>query len=373
MAERGGGTKVVRYAVVGLGHIAQVAVLPAFRNASDSSRLAALVSGDAEKRRTLSERHGVRIALDYDGYEELLASGDVDAVYLAVPNHLHAELGVRAADAGVHVLCEKPLAVTEEECERMIEAAERNHVLLMTAYRLHFEEGNMAVADAVAEGRIGEPRFFDARFSQDVAPGNIRLVPTERGGGPVYDMGIYCINAARYVFRSEPVRVHATAVSADDERFRECDEMVGAVMEFPHDRLATFTCSFGSEGQSEYRVAGTEGWAGMDPAFGYATNLEYTIHAQGETWRHRLPKRDQFAPEISHLSRCVLAGERPEPDGREGLADVRIIRAIHESARTGRVVEVAVADPGRRPGPELTRREPGFPEPEEVHAAGPKE
>lgn len=373
MAAGGGGNRVVDYAVVGLGHIAQVAVLPAFGNASESSRLAALVSGDAEKRRTLSERHGVKRTVDYDGYEALLESGDVDAVYLAVPNHLHADFAVRAAEAGVHVLCEKPLAVTEEECARMIEAAEQNRVLLMTAYRLHFEEGNMAVAEAVVEGRIGEPRFFDSRFSQDVAPGNVRLAPTERGGGPVYDMGIYCINAARYVFRSEPVRVSALAASAADDRFRDCDEMVSVVMEFPDERLAAFTCSFGSEGQSHYAVAGSEGWVRMDPAFGYATNLEYTIHAQGETWTHRLPKRDQFAPEIAHFSNCVLTGRQPEPGGREGAADVRIIRAIHESARSGRSVEITVPDPGQRPGPELAEREPGFAKPEEVHAAGPKE
>ena len=369
--------KKVDYAVVGLGHIAQVAILPAFEHA-EGSRLAALVSGSEEKRRVLSDRHAVAMALDYDEYDEMLSSGSVDAVYLALPNHLHMDFGVRAAEAGVHVLCEKPLAVTEQECQRMIDAAAHSDVRLMTAYRLHFDEANMAVADAVMEGRIGNPRFFDARFSQDVAPGNIRLLPTEQGGGPVYDMGIYCINAARYVFRSEPVRVLASAASADDDRFDRCDEMVSVVMHFPHERLATFTCSFGAEGQSNYRVVGTEGWIGMDPAFGYATNLEYTIHSGDETWTHELPKRDQFAPELTHFSGCVLRGERPEPDGEEGLADVRIIRAIHESARSGRAVDLSASDvdaaePRSRPGPELTDREPGFPEPEEVQASGPKE
>lgn len=364
--------EVVDYAVVGLGHIAQVAVLPAFQNAS-ASRLAALVSGDPDKRRVLSERYRVERAVGYDEYEELLASGVVDAVYIAVPNHLHAELAVRAAEAGVHVLCEKPLAVTEEECRLMIEAAAANGAMLMTAYRLHFEEGNMAVADAVMSGRIGEPRFFDARFSQDVAPGNIRLMPCELGGGPVYDMGIYCINAARYLFRSEPLRVRAAAASGEDPRFRDCDEMVSAILEFPRNRIATFTCSFAAEGQSEYRVVGTDGWAGMDPAFGYAANLEYTIRSGDETWRHRLPQRDQFAPELTHFSQCILRGEQPEPDGSEGLADVRIVRAIHEAAREGSVIDVSGPDRARRPGTELVQKEPGFPEPEEVHAAGPKE
>ena len=366
-----GANNTVDYAVVGLGHIAQVAILPAFENATES-KLAALVSGSVEKRRVLGERYGVALAVEYDAYDELLSSGAVDAVYLALPNHLHMDFAVRAVEAGVHVLCEKPLAVTEEECRRMIEAAAMSDVRLMTAYRLHFDEANMAVADAVTEGRIGDPRFFDARFSQDVAPGNIRLLPTTQGGGPVYDMGIYCINAARYVFRSEPIRVCAAASSASDDRFEHCDEMVSAIMHFPKERLATFTCSFGTDGQSNYRVVGTEGWIGTDPAFGYATNLEYTVHAGDEVWTHRLPQRDQFAPELTHFSRCVLRGERPEPDGEEGLADVRIIRAIHESALSGRAVELRPVEPGSRPGPELAQREPGFPEPEEVHAAGPE-
>jgi glucose-fructose oxidoreductase len=170
MAKRSAGT--VRYAVVGLGHIAQVAVLPAFAHARRNSRLAALVSDDAAKLRSMSRKYGVRNTFSYDDFDAALEQ--VDAVYIALPNSMHAEYTERAAAAGVHVLCEKPMAVTADECERMIDACRENNVKLMIAYRLHFEEINLQVIDLVRRGRIGEPKFFNSSFSLTVRPGNIR-------------------------------------------------------------------------------------------------------------------------------------------------------------------------------------------------------
>jgi predicted dehydrogenase len=191
----------VRYAVVGLGHIAQIAVLPAFKSARNSE-IFALVSGDSRKRETLAKKYRVAQACSYEDYDQILSL--VDAVYLALPNHLHKEYAVRAAEKGVHVLCEKPMAVTEEECEAMITAAEQNRVKLMVAYRLHFEKGNLDAIRAVKTGRLGKPRIFNSEFAQQVKANNVRVTePVSRGGGPVYDMGVYCINAARYLFGSE--------------------------------------------------------------------------------------------------------------------------------------------------------------------------
>src|SRR5690606_32532798 len=191
-----------RYAVVGLGHIAQVAVLPAFGNARRNSRLAALVSGDPVKREELSKRYGVEKACAYEEYDALLKSGDIDAVYIALPNSMHCDYAVRAARAGVHVLVEKPMALTEEECERMARAARDSGTKLMVAYRLHFERANLEAIEVARSGRIGEPRLFSSTFTMRVVPGNIR-VRTETGGGVLYDLGIYCINAVRGLFRDE--------------------------------------------------------------------------------------------------------------------------------------------------------------------------
>ena len=153
---------------------------------------------------------------------------------------------MRAARAGLHVLCEKPMAVTSSECEEMIRATREANVKLMIAYRLHFERANLEVAKLARSGKLGELRFFSSEFSMQVSDDNIRLNPAEKGGGPLYDIGIYCINAARYCFAEDPVEVWATATRSGDRRFREVDETVAATMRFKDERLATFTCSFGA-------------------------------------------------------------------------------------------------------------------------------
>ncbi|MDX1583336.1 MAG: Gfo/Idh/MocA family oxidoreductase, partial [Thermoanaerobaculia bacterium] len=305
----------VRYAVVGLGHIAQVAVIPAFENASENSELVALVSGDEDKLKALGERHDVPLRRSYEDYDALLESGDIDAVYIALPNSMHRDYAVRAAEAGVHVLCEKPMAVTSAECREMLDAADENDVRLMIAYRLHFEEANLKAAEIVAS-EIGNPRIFSSVFTMSVKEGDVRL-KKELGGGPLYDIGIYCINAARYLFRDEPLSVSAIAASPDDSRFAEVPETVAVSMRFPGDRLASFTASFGSAGTGSYRVIGTDGDLQLEPAYGYAVEMEHRLTVGGDTTRTKFDRRDQFAPELIHFSKSVLEGTDPGPSGLE--------------------------------------------------------
>src|SRR5438270_383574 len=210
--------KKVRYAVVGLGYIAQNAVLPAFAHARNSE-LTALVSDSPAKLKKLSKKYSVPHTYSYEEYSECLESGEVDAVYIALPNHMHRDYTEAAANAGVHVLCEKPMAVTEEDCQAMIAAAEKNKIKLMIAYRLHFEEANLKAVELVQSGKLGEPRIFDSIFTMQVKPGNVRL-RREKGGGTLYDIGIYCINAARYLFRAEAEEVFGTAENSCDPRLR---------------------------------------------------------------------------------------------------------------------------------------------------------
>ena len=330
--------KKIRYAVVGLGHIAQRAVLPAFAHA-ENSELAALVSDDPEKLEKLGRRYKVRSRFSYDRFEEYLNSGVVDAVYITLPNHLHREYTERAARAGVHVLCEKPLAVTEEDCLAMIRVCEENEVKLMTAYRLHFEEASLKAIDLVQGGRLGEPRLFDSTFTMQVKEGDIRLNPRELGGGPLYDIGIYCINAVRNLFGAEPMEVVAFSANNGESRFQQCEEMTAAILRFPgRERLASFTCSFNGTDVGTYRVVGTKGELVMDPAYEYAEGLTQRVTIDGRTRKCTFPKRDQFAPELISFSECILTGAAPEPSGREGLADVRVIRALYRSAETGQPV-----------------------------------
>src|SRR5256885_4393042 len=211
------GSRQVGYAVIGLGHIAQSAVLPAFMHAKNS-KMVALVSGDAEKRAKLARKYRCD-AYDVRDLNDVLDRPDVDAVYIAEPNDKHAEYAVRCAKEGVHVLCEKPLAISEEECRRMIEACHDSGVKLMTAYRLHFDPANLEAIRQIEQGRIGETRIFSSTFAYQVKPGNIRT-SAERGGGAIWDLGVYCINAARYLFRADPIEVFAMRIDRpDDPRF----------------------------------------------------------------------------------------------------------------------------------------------------------
>jgi glucose-fructose oxidoreductase len=365
-------SRKIRFAVVGLGHISQVAILPAFQHA-ENSELVAIVSDDEKKRNELREKHGVAKAFTYAEYDQCLSSG-VDAVYIAVPNHLHKEYSVRAARAGVHVLCEKPMAVNEAECHEMIEVAEQNKVKLMIAYRLHFEKGNLEAIKIAQSGTLGELRYFTSEFSQQVAEGNVRVTYTpEQGGGPVFDMGVYCINASRYLFGEEPVEVMSTSESRPQERFSKSEEMTSFILRFPNHRLAAIICSFGAADISRYTLVGDEGHLTLDPAYEYAGPIKHQLVIGNKKRQRTFPKRDQFAAELVYFSDCILKDKEPEPSGLEGLADVRVVNAIYESIRAGKPVRIEPIQP--KPRPSLAQeiyRPPINTPPKPVDAASPE-
>jgi predicted dehydrogenase len=352
--------RAVRYAVVGLGHIAQVAMLPAFAHARRNSRLTALVSDDRAKREALAARYRVEHTFSYDEYDACLEQ--VDAVYLALPNSLHAEYTLRAARAGVHVLCEKPMAVTAQECRQMIAACRRHRVRLMIAYRLHFEEINLRVIDLVRRGRIGEPKFFNSSFSMTVKPGDIR---TKRamGGGTLYDIGVYCINAARYLFRAEPREVMAISVNSGPAKLAEIDESTGALLRFEGERVAAFVTSFNATDVASYRIVGSKGQIHVDPAYEYAEGLEYELTVEGKSTRKRIGKRDQFAPQLLYFSDCIQKNRQPEPSGEEGLQDVRIVEALYKSAKSGKAVKLPRFTKTTRPTGQQKITRPGVRKP----------
>ena len=358
--------KLVRYAVVGLGHISQNAVLPAFRNARRNCRLEALVSDDARKLKAIARKYKVASTFSYDDYDECLKT--VDAVYIALPNSMHADYTVRAARAGVHVLCEKPMAVTVEECERMIDACREANVKLMIAYRLHFEEINLKAIELVRRGRIGEPKYFSSSFSMRVKPGNIRT-QRDKGGGTLYDIGVYCINAARYLFRAEPKEVMAFSVNSVPGKLPEIDESTGALLRFDGERVASFVSSFNAADVASYQIVGTKGDLLVDPAYEYAEGLGYRLTIDGKAQTKKIGKRDQFAPELLYFSDCILKDREPEPSGGEGLQDVRIVQALYESADTGKAVAIPPYEPGKRPDTRQMITRPGVKEPELVHAS----
>jgi len=353
-------TRLIRYAVVGLGHIAQVAVLPAFAHARRNSQLVTVVSDDRTKRQDIGKRYRLDRTFTYDQFDDCLR--EVDAVYIALPNSMHAEYTMRAARAGVHVLCEKPMAVTVNECRQMIGACRKANVKLMIAYRLHFETINLAAIELARRGRLGELKFFNSSFSMTVRRGDIR---TKRayGGGTLYDIGVYCINAARNLFRSEPTQVSAVSINSGVASLAEIDETTAATLRFGNDRVATFVTSFNAADVGSFRVVGTKGQLHVDPAYEYAEGLSYTLTVGGKKTRKAVGKRDQFAPELLYFSDCILKDRAPEPSGEEGLQDVRIVQALYQSAKSGRPVRIPPFSDAHRPSSRQRITRPGIKKP----------
>ncbi|MCM2324239.1 MAG: Gfo/Idh/MocA family oxidoreductase [Oligoflexia bacterium] len=361
----------IRYAVVGQGYISQIAVLPAFRNARNS-QLTALVSGEPRKLKELGRRYGVKHLYSYDEFDECLRSGEIDAIYLALPNDQHRDFAIRASRAGIHVLCEKPMAISSADCQEMIAAAQSSRSRLMVAYRLHFEAANLAAIAAVKSGRLGDPRLFTSVFSLPVKEANIRTRPLELGGGPLYDIGIYCINAARYLFRDEPIEAFATSARRSGKApFREVDEAFSVTLRFPKERLANFVCSFGAASAGSYQLVGTRGDVIVGNAFELAGGKRLYTTVKEKTKIRHFEARDQFAPLLIYFSDCILKNRKPEPSGIEGLADVRIIEAILQSAKERRPVAIHGPRKLEHPEPEQVIRRPSFEKPELTGAEEP--
>jgi len=359
----------IRYAVVGTGWFAQAAVLPGFRNAANST-LEAIVSGDPVKRQALGKTYGVS-AHSYEEYESLLASGRIDAVYIVLPNSLHREYTLAAAKHKIHVLCEKPLAASVAECREMIAACRENKVRLMTAYRLHLESANLAAIELLEGGKIGERRAYHGMLTQQVREGNTRL-RADTAGNPLTDLGIYCINAARYLFQDDPVEVSAFVAWGSDPRFEVVPEMVTGMMRFPGDRLATFACGFGEASVSEYRVIGTKGDLRLEDAFTFQDGATMHATVDGETETTKFDSHDQVGAEIDYFADCILNDVNPEPDGNEGLIDMMIVEAIEQSYKTGRTVELGGFPEKIRPAGDQEYKFSPTKKPELVNAASPE-
>ncbi len=324
----------IRYAVVGAGWISQEAFMPAIPQVGNS-KITAIVSGNAENARKLADFYGIDAVYGYDEYDDMLAADVVDAVYIGLPNSMHADYAIRAFKAGKHALVEKPLAISEEECAAMIAAADEAGVLMMTAYRLHSEPATAKVIEMIQAGEIGEPRLYASTFSLQSDPDNHRLL-AEHWGGPLQDIGVYCLNAARHCFGAEPIEAHAiTSRGNGDARFAEVDATISVTLRFPGDRLAQFIASFEGDDCDTYRVVGTEGVITVEHGFDFHFKPQISL-MKGQVSREvEVEDTDHFGAMTTYFSDCIQSGIRPVNDGEEGLADVRAMLAIEKAARTG--------------------------------------
>lgn len=327
--------KRVRWAVVGLGELALGQIMPAF-GACERSGATALVSGHREKAERVAATYGLdpRNIYNYQNFDTISDNPEIDVVYIVLPNSMHAEYTIRALKAGKHVLCEKPMAATSQECREMIAAARSAQRKLMVAYRLHYEPVTMRAREVVRSGKMGAVRIFEAQNHQDTKAPNIRL-SRELAGGPVGDVGVYCINAARMMLGEEPVEVTAMKHSPEgDARFAEVPGHVAFQMRFPSGAIAICSCGFDGARSERWRATCEKGWAEMEPAFGYAGETLVTLEGEAES-KHKVETKNQFAAEMDHFSQCVVEDLAPRTPGEEGLRDMVIVEKIHDSMREG--------------------------------------
>ncbi len=325
------------WAIVGLGHFACNQILPSFA-ACGRSQLRGLVSGDRAKAERVAKAYGVprEGIYTYDTFDQIRDNPAIDVVYIILPNALHAEYVVRAAQARKHVMCEKPMAPSVAECQQMIDACAAAERKLMIGYRAHFEPHNVAAKQLLHEGAIGELKLIATDHARILDPSQ----PQDRwrtqralaGGGALVDIGIYSLNAARWFTGEEPADMQALAWSTlGDERFHEVEESISFTLRFPSGVLANCFASYGVDRVKRYRLIGTEGWLDLDPATEYEGN-RLVLGRNGQREERNIGPGNQFASEIDHLSQCIQEGREPATPGEMGLRDVRAIKAIYAAA-----------------------------------------
>lgn len=334
--------KKLGWAVVGLGNLAIHEILPAFVKC-DKSKVTALVSGHPDKANRLAQQYGVKAKniYNYQNYDSIKDNPEVDVIYIVLPNGMHAEYTIRGFQAGKHVLTEKPMANTPEDCQKMIDAGRKSGRKLMVAYRCRYEPYNREAIRMARSGELGPTQVILANNGWRVTdPDQWRLKKDLAGGGSMMDIGIYALEAARYLSGEEPVEVNALIYTTpNDPRFKEVEENINFQLRFPSGILANCTSSYGYDSQSHYRVIGTKGWLEMEPATVYR-DLRMRVHKDGVTEEKRLPELDHFALEMDHMSECVAQNKEPLTPGEEGLRDLTIMMAVYTAAKTGKTIKL---------------------------------
>lgn len=332
-------------AVVGLGHLAVEEIIPGFGQ-SRSTRLAALVSGHRDKALAIAAQHGLADAAiyDYASFDQIKNNPDVDIVYVVLPNAMHLEFVSRAAQAGKHVLCEKPMATSSADAERMIKACAEAKVRLMIAYRMQYEPTQRAAIALLRSGDLGDLRLIQAVNGQNDAPDQWRQVKALAGGGSVPDVGIYCYNAFRYLTGEEPVEITARLTRPkDDPRFREIEDVAQFTLLFPSGVMGVGTSGYSFHETRSMQAIAAKGAIGFENAFAYNNNAMVISRKAGSVnglERRQYAPKSQFAAEMDHFAEAIRADAVPHTPGEEGLQDMRIMEAIYQAAEGGSPVKM---------------------------------
>jgi predicted dehydrogenase len=334
--------KQIAFAVVGLGSIAKSSVLPAFSSCKNA-KLVAMVGREKRQAEALAKTYKSSAVYGSRELTDCLANPAVNAVYIATPQKTHLDLTTQAAKAGKHVLCEKPLALTVKQAEQMVQVCHSNGVLLMTAYRKYFEPSALYVRNLIREGALGSIDTVLTTFSELHVPGKSLkwlLDAKIAGGGPLMDLGVYCVNTTRWLLGEDPAEVTAQAWRNDKARFKRVEQGISFRMRFPSGTVMVGTTSYGAAISSLVFVQGTKGWISLTPAFPFDEERIVTGKIQGRGFQKKFPIVDEFAPEIDAFAKAILSRGKVEPDGEAGLRDMNIIAAIYEAARKQKSVAI---------------------------------
>ncbi len=336
-------------AVVGLGRLALTQILPGFAQ-SKHVRVTALVSGEPDKARIIAAQYGVpeKNIYDYKNFDNIKNNPEIDVVYIVLPNALHAEYTVRAAQAGKHVLCEKPMATNVADAQRMVDACKQAGRRLMIAYRCQYLPEFRALVDMVRNRTHGDLRMIETTNGQNNAnDGQWRLNKAMAGGGSLPDVGLYCLNTARFITGEEPVEITARITQpANDPRFREVEDICSFTLKFPSGVMAVCGSGYSYHENRFLRLMATEATFGLDPAYGYDNLTMQVLRRDGMSTgleQRRWSPKSQFALEMDAYAEAIRTGAVPLTPGEEGLQDMRLIAAIYEAAAGGSVVKLAPA------------------------------
>ncbi|KQY52249.1 Gfo/Idh/MocA family oxidoreductase [Lysobacter sp. Root494] len=326
------------FALCGLGNLSTHQIAPALAK-TKHCRLAGIVTGTPAKAEAWKAQYDIPAGnvYSYNDMHRMADNPDIDVVYVVTPNALHAEQTIKAAQAGKHVFCEKPMEVSVERCQQMIDACRKAGRVLGTAYRCQFDPHHLECIRLVREEVFGKTTIVQAGFAIDVGdPAQWRLKRALAGGGALMDVGIYALQATRYLTGEEPVLVSAIETKTDKIKFAEVDESMVWTTRFPSGVVAYCSTSYRTGGIQNLRVNAERGWFELDPAFFYDGN--HGRRSDGQ--EIRFPEIDLFAAEMDDFAQCILEGRPTKVPGEDGLRDVRIMQAIYESARTGRAVSL---------------------------------
>jgi predicted dehydrogenase len=332
-----GSRKPLGVALCGLGSLSTDQIAPALQK-TQLCKLTGIVTGTPEKAKRWQAQYGIpaKNVYNYETFDRMVDNPDIDVVYVVTPNALHAEHTIKAARAGKHVFCEKPMEISVERCQLMIDECKKAGRKLGIAYRCQFEPHHLELIRLAREREFGEVKVIEASFGFAAGdPKQWRLRRELSGGGALMDVGIYALQACRYIGGEEPIEISAIETKTDPVMFREVDESIVWQMRFPSGRLATCSTTYNANGMGRIRAHAQRGWFELDPAFNYTGIRGRRSDGKAISF----PATDHFAVELDAFARSILEDRPFHASGEEGLRDVSIMGSIYEAARTGRAVK----------------------------------